>query len=66
MQFAILHYEPALIGPVLRIFLNTVEDRLEPASRGVPAPARFGAVTFIHRFGSALNANRHSHRAITV
>jgi hypothetical protein len=56
-----LHQDPALIGPVLRIFLDAVEDRLEASSPGAPAPARFGAVTFVHRFGSALNANLHFH-----
>jgi hypothetical protein len=59
-----LHHDPALIGPVLRIFLDAVEDRLKASSPGAPAPARFGAVTFVHRFGSALNANLHFHCAI--
>ncbi len=54
-----LHRDPALIGPVLRIVLDAVEDRLKASSPGAPAPARFGAVTFVHRFGSALNANLH-------
>jgi hypothetical protein len=54
-----LHHEPALIGPVLRIFLDAVEDRLKVSSPGALAEARFGAVTFVHRFGSALNANLH-------
>ena len=53
------HMTPRLIGPVLRIFLEAVEDRLKAASPGAPAEARFGAVTFVHRFGSALNANLH-------
>jgi hypothetical protein len=52
-----LHHEPALIGPVLRLFLDAVEDRLKVSSPGALAEARFGAVTFVHRFGSALNAN---------
>ncbi len=59
-----LHHDPALIGPVLRIFLEAIEERLKAASPGAPAEARFGAVTFVHRFGSALNANLHFHCAI--
>ena len=54
-----LHHEPALTGPVLRIFLHAVEERLKASSPGAPVDARFGAVTFVHRFGSALNANLH-------
>jgi len=50
-----LRHEPALIGPVLRIFLEAAEDRLKASSPDAPADARFGAVTFVHRFGSALN-----------
>jgi putative transposase len=52
------HHEPALIGPVLRIFLDAVEDRLKISSPGALAEARF------HRFGSALNANLHFHCAV--
>jgi hypothetical protein len=49
---------------VLRIFLAAVEDRLKARSPGAPAEARFGALTFVHRFGSTLNANLHFHCAI--
>ena len=59
-----LQHDPALIGPVLRFFLEAVEDRLKASSPGAPAEARFGAVTFVHRFGSALNANLHFHCAV--
>jgi len=58
-----LHHEPALIGPVLRIFLEALEDRLKARSPGAPTDARFGAVNFFHRFGSALN-DLHFHCAI--
>jgi hypothetical protein len=61
-----LHHEPALIGPVLRIFLDAVEDRLKVSSPGALAEARFKAVTFVHRFGSALNANLHFHCASSM
>jgi hypothetical protein len=56
----------ALIGPVLRIYLEAVEDRLKACSPGASAGARFGAVTFVHRFGSTLNANLHFHCATTA
>jgi hypothetical protein len=64
LALASLHPDPALIGPVLRIFLEAVEERIKASSPGVPPEARFGAVTFVHRFGSALNANLHFHCAI--
>ena len=54
-----LHHDPALIGPVLRFFLEAVEDWLKASSPGAPPDARFGVVTFVNRFGSALNANLH-------
>jgi len=47
------------IEPVLRIFLEAVEKRLKVCSPGASAEACFGAVTFVHRFGSSLNANPH-------
>ena len=40
-----LHYDPTLAGAVLRIFLTEI--------------ARTGAVSFIHRFGAALNPHIH-------
>jgi hypothetical protein len=46
---------------VLRIFLAEVEAALRLCSPDAPSGARFGAVTFVHRFGSALNANLHFH-----
>lgn len=63
---------PALIGPVLRIYLEAVEDWLKACSRGAPAEARSstmlrtscGAVTFVHRFSATLDANLHFHCAV--
>ncbi|MGH9892045.1 MAG: hypothetical protein ACREA0_08705, partial [bacterium] len=54
-----LHHDPALIGPVLRIFLKAAEDRLKAQSPGAPAEARFGAVTFVYRFGTDTVDGRH-------
>jgi len=56
-----LHHEANLVNPVLRIFLQEVEKALLSCSSDAPAGAQLGAVTFVHRFGSALNANLHFH-----
>jgi hypothetical protein len=56
-----LHHGARLVNPVLRIFLAEVEAALRLCSPDAPSGARFGAVTFVHRFGSALNANLHFH-----
>ena len=56
-----LHRDARLVNPVLRIFLAEVEMALRACSPDAPSDARFGAVTFVHRFGSALNANLHFH-----
>jgi len=53
-----LHYDPTLAGAVLRIFLNEIERSLQT---NVTESARTGAVSFIHRFGSALNPHIHFH-----
>lgn len=38
-----------------------VEKALQSCCPDAPDPARLGAVTFVHRFGSALNGNLHFH-----
>jgi hypothetical protein len=53
-----LHYDPTLAGTVLRIFLNEIERSLQS---NVTVGARTGAVSFIHRFGAALNPHIHFH-----
>ena len=50
-----------LLNRVLRIFLNSVEKALLLCSPDAPDHARLGAVTFVHRFGSALNDHIHFH-----
>jgi hypothetical protein len=50
-----------LLDRVLRIFLNSVEKALLLCSPDAPDHARLGAVTFVHRFGSALNGHIHFH-----
>jgi DNA-directed RNA polymerase subunit RPC12/RpoP len=54
-----LHRQSKLVNPVPRIFLAEVEVALRASSPDAPSGARFGAVTFVHRLGSALNANLH-------
>jgi hypothetical protein len=44
-----------LLNRVLRIFLDGVEKALQSCCPDAPGTARLGAVTFVHRFGSALN-----------
>jgi hypothetical protein len=52
---------PYLQGAALQLFLCAVESCLRTHSPGASAAARLGAVAFIHRFGSNLNAHLHFH-----
>jgi hypothetical protein len=56
-----LHRNAALQGAALRVFLRAVEQCLRTHSPGSGSSARFGAVAFIHRFGSTLNLHLHFH-----
>jgi hypothetical protein len=60
LRYFLLH-DAELVNQVLRVFLEEVEKALLACSPGAPSDARFGAVSFVHRFGSALNANLHFH-----
>jgi hypothetical protein len=60
-----LHRDPALRIAVLRLFLRAVEQTLLTHSETAPAGARMGAVSFIHRFGAALNPHTHYHCCVT-
>jgi hypothetical protein len=60
-----LHRDSALLNRVLRIVLRAIETRLRRACPGAPREARFGAVSFPQRFGSALNAHTHLHCCVT-
>jgi hypothetical protein len=59
-----VHRDVELAGSVLHIWLRAVERALRRRSPGAPATARFEAVSFIHRFGSELNAHTHYHCCI--
>jgi len=53
-----LEREPQAVSAVLHILLRVIEGHLRRSSDAGP-DARFGAVSFIHRFGASLN--RHVH-----
>ena len=58
--------DPGLLTKVSRIFFEAVRDRLRQRVVGVEAAdegvrREIGAVTFVQRFGSALNLNPHLH-----
>ena len=59
-----LQREPAAMAAVLHIFLRVVEAHLRRSSPGASARARFGAVSFVHRFGASLNRHLHYHCCI--
>jgi len=59
-----LQRDTALQGAVLRIFLRDVERCLREHSPDCKTTARIGAIAFIHRFGSSLNAHTHFHCCI--
>lgn len=46
-----------LLNRVVRIFLNSVEQALHSCCPDAPVHSRLGAITFVHRFGSALTGN---------
>ncbi len=56
-----LHRDADLQGAALRLLLRVVEQCLRAHSPGSSSAARLGAVGFIHRFGSSLNAHLHFH-----
>lgn len=60
-----LHRDPALLGRVRRSVLRLIETALRRRCPGAPRDARCGAVTFVQRFGSALNAHPHLHCCVT-
>ena len=63
-----LAYDRDLCSAVLRLFIRTVFSSLRKRARsrlGPDAPrARCGAVTFVQRFGDALNLNLHFHTLV--
>jgi Putative transposase len=60
-----LHRDPVLLGRVRRCVLRTLESGLRRRCPNAPPGSRFGAVSFVQRFGSALNAHTHLHSCLT-
>ncbi len=56
-----LHHNPDIAGAVLRIFIRAVRTTLCRTSPRAPRDAQLGALSFLHRFGSALNTHFHFH-----
>jgi hypothetical protein len=59
-----LHHRVDLVNPVLRILLAEGGSALRACCPDAPSGTTFGAVTFVHRFGAALNAKRHCHGCV--
>jgi hypothetical protein len=59
-----LETNPDIAGAVLRIFIRAVRTTLYRTSPGAPHDAQLGALTFIHRFGAALNTHFHFHAVV--
>jgi hypothetical protein len=60
-----LRHKPEVISGLLTVFLRAVETTIRQGSPGAPPEARFGAVAFVHRFGSYLNSHVHFHVLVT-
>lgn len=59
-----LRGDPVLATRVLIIFIDSIERSLRVCSEAPPS-ARPGAVSFLKRFGSALNEHWHYHRCVS-
>ncbi len=59
-----LEREPKAVTAVLQIFLRAVEAHLQKSCQGASVQARFGAISFVHRFGASLNRHLHYHCCI--
>ena len=59
-----LHHNPQIAGGVLRIFVRAIRTTLCRTSPGAPRDARLGSITFLHRFGAALNTHFHYHSVV--
>jgi hypothetical protein len=58
------HHDPALTSAVLRILLRAIRTALRHGSPGASPDAQIGAVSFLHRFGAALNPHFHFHLVV--
>ncbi len=60
-----MRHKPEVTSGLLGIFLRAVETTVRKRSPEALAGARFGAVAFVHRFGSYLNSHVHYHVLVT-
>ena len=62
-----LHHNPEITSTVLNILITAIESQLIHSSSkhsSIPEGCRLGAVTFIQRFGKALNPHFHFHSCV--
>ena len=59
-----LHHRPRTAGAVLHILLRALKATLRETCPTAPPTASFGAVSFLHRFGSSLNPHYHFHLCV--
>ncbi len=57
--------KPEVVSGLLGVFLRAVETTVRQRSPDAPTGSRFGAVAFVHRFGSYLNSHIHYHVLVT-
>ena len=60
-----MQHKPEVVSGLLGVFLRAVETTIRQNSPDAPAGSRFGAVVFVHRFGSYLNTHIHYHVLVT-
>ncbi len=60
LRYFLLH-DAELTGSVLQIGLRVIERTLREHCPDAPSTARYGGITYIHRFGSMLNSHMHYH-----
>jgi hypothetical protein len=57
----VLAYQPQLVTSVLAIFIRTVSNWIVRRARREGVCGKTGAITFVQRFGGAINLNVHLH-----
>jgi len=59
-----LHHRPRTASAVLHILLRALQATLREACPTAPASVSYGAVSFLHRFGSSVNPHFHFHLCV--
>jgi hypothetical protein len=60
------HHDPAVAGAVLRILLRAIRTALRHGSPGAGPDAQLGAVSFLQRFGAALNRTERGRKGVWI